>query len=112
VLSEPEQASIDKCGDDVEAAKYAISHIIDDRIVFWSIQAKDVNERMGKLLSIKNNANYWTAGNEAQFREVGQKLVKDYEQAEKQIQYWKNKKAELNGKVDSKPVSKSSGTKA
>ena len=110
VLAETEQASIDKCGDDVEAARYAISRIVDDRIVFWNTRIGEVDDRMGKLLSIKNNATYWSNANEAQFKEVGQKLIKDFEQAKKQVDYWKNKKAELN-KVDSKSTSKSSGMK-
>jgi hypothetical protein len=119
-LKAEEQATVDKCGDDIEAARFALGAIISDRVVFWKARMMDANERMGKLLNIKRNATYWSVDNEYQFKEVGAKLVSEYETAQKQRDQWQDKAQKLktftpkgsSKTLESKPTRKDSGTKA
>jgi hypothetical protein len=94
-LKTEELATMEKCGDDVEAVRFALQAIISDRVVFWKSQVEDINERMGKLLNIKRNANYWSISDENQFKEVGGKLVSEYETAVKQRDLWVEKSQKL-----------------
>ena len=87
-LKPEEQETIDKCGDDAEAAKQAIQNIVSARVVFWTTELQDSDDRAGKLMAIKNNADYWTPSNEANFKEVGAKILADNRQAKEQKEFW------------------------
>jgi hypothetical protein len=115
-LKTEELATVEKCGDDVEAARFALQTIISDREIFWKSRVEDITERMGKLLNLKRNADYWSISNENQFKEVGSKLVREYETAVKQRDFWVEKgqelktftpKAATSKTLESKPSSKS-----
>ncbi len=117
-ISDAEQESITKCGDDVEAARFALGLIIDSRVVFWKTTLSDTADKVRKLLDIKNSSSYWSVSNEATFRQVGKKLIADHEEAQSQLNQWQSKGKklkELSGKstLEHKaPAPKSSGASA
>lgn len=90
-IKDDERVSLDKCGDDVEAVRFALGMIVDRRVIFWKNRIDELSEKAEKLLSIKRNASYWSPSNESQFRELSSKLVKDYEEAKSQKSSWAEK---------------------
>ncbi len=108
-ISPDEQASIDKCGDDVDAAYRAVTNIVDSRVVYWGNQLADVKERAGKLMAIKNNAQFWTVENENEFREVGKKLIDQHNLAEAQVKIWDDTRARLKNFDTTKAPETTSG---
>ena len=105
-IDDKEQESINACGDDVIAAKGAIQNIISDRVVYWTNRLTQEDERAEKLINIKKNSNYWSEDNERQYKEVGGKVVKDIETAQRQVKYWTGLRKQLNEtNADGKVVS-------
>lgn len=94
-LSDDEQASLNRCGDDVEAVRFRLSQIIDDRIIFWRGRVNDALEAIAKIENVKRNATYWTDGNEHAYREALAKVAAGGKQAVDQHESWSRKKKDL-----------------
>lgn len=94
-VSPEEQATIDKCGDDVEAAHRAISNIVDNRVVYWGNMLDNIKERVNKILNIKRGAMYWSPENEQQFQEIGKQLLDENDKALRQQKIWQTVREKL-----------------
>ena len=95
-ITPEEQATIDKCGDDVEAAHTAISNLVDSRIIFWTNTLDDIKDRVNKIMAIKNTATYWSPENESQFQDAGKQLLDQNNRAVEQLKVWKAAKERIN----------------
>ena len=94
-LSDDERGSIEKCGDDVEAVRFRLSQIMDDRIVYWRTKMADVLDRMQKVENIKRESHYWDASNQRTYMEVMEKLANEGKVAYGQHEAWLKKKKDL-----------------
>ena len=100
-MSEDEQRAVEQCGDDVEAARFKLRAIIEDRIVFWRSRMADVMERVNKVEAIKRSANYWDYSNEQTYRRVMGSLADEGKVAVGQHEAWMKRKKDL---ADWKPT--------
>lgn len=60
-LDDAEMAKVTSCGDDVEAARFQLRLIIDDRISFWANRIRLCSNEIDRLNNIKNtNPSVWS----------------------------------------------------
>jgi heme/copper-type cytochrome/quinol oxidase subunit 1 len=94
-VSDEEQLSVDKCGDDVDAARFALGKIIDNRICYWQTVIGNCDTKIDKLMSIKRSSTYWAPSTEQLYRQAGAKIVKDYQEAKREKDEWVQKQEKL-----------------
>ena len=94
-ITTEEQASIDKCGDDVGAARYAVEQIVAARALFWKNDIDDGNNKLEKVESIKRNSVYWTMDNEQTYQRVKGEILTSIQKSKEQREAWVKKMQDL-----------------
>lgn len=87
-INAEEQLALDKVGDDVSAARRAITNMVDSRVVFWGDACEDALTRASKVRGVKQSATYWSTSEEAVYRSVSASIIKDFAQAISQRDIW------------------------
>lgn len=95
-LSDEEQTAITKCGDDVEAVRFKLKQIVDDRIIYWKSRIGNLVEAIQKVQDVKTRAFSWSVVDETQYRQVMSKLLEEGKIASDQLQNWTKKKKDLD----------------